>query len=156
MNRIKINPQSRVAKFQQVVDNISSAIENGQLHLGDQIPSINQLCENTDLARGTITKAYDALRALGIISSQPGKGYYVASTITRSHLNIFLLFDQLNAYKEILYNAFKQALGDSATVTIFFHHYNRKLFENLINDNLGNFNYYVIINYLLLIKIFPT
>ncbi len=135
------NSRSRVAKYQQVGDNILMAIEKGLLHRGDQIPSINQLCENSDLARGTVTKAYDALRALGNISSKQGKGYYVASTDTKSKLNIFLLFDQLNAYKELLYNAFKLALGETATVTIFFHHYNLNLFQNLINDNLGDYSY---------------
>lgn len=141
---IKIDSGSPVAKYQQIVDYIATAIEKGQLHRGDQIPSINQLCENTELARGTITKAYDELRAMGIIASKHGKGYYVASTDMKSKLNIFLLFDELNAYKEILYNAFKQALGEKATISIFFHHYNLKLFESLIKDNLGNYSYYVI------------
>ena len=141
---IKIDSASRVAKYQQIVDYIATAIEKGQLNRGDQIPSINRLCKNTELARGTITKAYDELRAMGIIASKHGKGYYVANTDIKSKLNIFLLFDELNAYKEILYNAFKQALGEKATISIFFHHYNVNLFESLINDNLGDYNYYVI------------
>ena len=141
---IRIDSRSHVSKYKQIIDSISTAIEEGQLIRGDQIPSINQLCENTDLARGTITKAYCELRALGIIASKHGKGYYVASTDTRSKLNIFLLFDELNAYKEILYNSFKQALEEKAAISIFFHHHNLKLFESLINDNLGNYSHYVI------------
>jgi len=57
---------------------------------------------------------------------------------------IFLLFDELNAFKEDLFNSFTNYLGDCIQVDIFFHHFNTKVFAKLIEDNLGDYNYYVI------------
>ncbi|MEM9649073.1 MAG: substrate-binding domain-containing protein, partial [Bacteroidota bacterium] len=80
----------------------------------------------------------------GIIQSVVGKGYYVANSDIKISQKIFLLFDELNAFKEDLYNSFLDNLGDHIQVDIYFHHFNRTLFSKLINDNIGNYNSYVI------------
>ena len=54
----------------------------------------------------TVTKAYDELRERGLITSHHGKGFYVASTDTRSAMHVFILMD---AIVEI----FKDYLQDS-------------------------------------------
>jgi DNA-binding LacI/PurR family transcriptional regulator len=57
---------------------------------------------------------------------------------------IFLLFDELNAFKEDLYNSFLNEMDEDVQVDIFFHHFNFELFTKLIYDNIGAYNYYVI------------
>ncbi|HRH59114.1 MAG TPA: hypothetical protein PL045_00980 [Chitinophagaceae bacterium] len=59
-------------------------------------------------------------------------------------LNIFVLFDTFNAYKEILYQAFKTALPQDARCSIFFHHYDISQFGHLIHNSIGKYNFYVI------------
>jgi DNA-binding transcriptional regulator YhcF (GntR family) len=144
MKEIIFSSSSSKPKFQQLIDFIINEIENGSLVRGQRLPSINEVSETSGIARMTVAKAYDELRELGIVTSHHGKGFYVASTDTRSQLNIFVLFDALTPYKEILYENLMTALGDEVNVNIFFHHHNIKVFENLILNNLGAYNFYVI------------
>jgi DNA-binding transcriptional regulator YhcF (GntR family) len=131
-------------KYRQLVNAVIDGIENGQLKIGQQLPSIAELAVAQKTARVTIAKAYEILRENGTILSRQGKGFYVATGAARSRLNIFLLFDAFNAYKEILYDSFKNALPRDTLFSIFFHHYNLSQFENLIKNNLGKYNFYVI------------
>lgn len=141
---IQIDANSSKPKFQQLIEFIINAIENGSLIRGQQLPSINEVSQNFNMARMTVAKAYDELRERGLVTSHHGKGFYVANTDTRSQLNIFVLFDALTPYKEILYDNLVTELGEEVTVNIFFHHHNIKVFENLIHNNLGSYNFYII------------
>ena len=144
MENITFNTTSSKPKFQQLIDFIIDAIEDGSLVRGQRLPSINAISESSGIARMTVAKAYDELRALGLVTSHHGKGFYVNSTDTRSQLNIFVLFDALTPYKEILYENMLKILGEDVNINIFFHHHNLKVFENLILNNLGTYNFYVI------------
>lgn len=144
MKKIVFSATSSKPKFQQLIDFIVNEIENGSLVLGQRLPSINEVSATTGIARMTVAKAYDELRELGIVTSHHGKGFYVASTDTRSQMNIFVLFDALTPYKEILYENLIKELGNDINVTIFFHHHNIKVFENAILNNVGAYNFYVI------------
>ena len=144
MENITFSATSSKPKFQQLIDFIINAIEEGSLVRGQRLPSINAISASSGIARMTVTKAYDELRELGLVTSHHGKGFYVSSTDTRNQLNIFVLFDALTPYKEILYENLISALGEEVNVNIFFHHHNLKVFENLILNNLGAYNFYVI------------
>lgn len=139
-----IDPAIDQPKYQQIMDAVLTGIEQGTLLLGQQLPSINELAGQHGVAKVTVAKAYEALRQRGIVLARQGKGFYVATTDVRTPLNVLVLFDTLNAYKETLYDALKAALPTDATLNIFFHHYNRSLFESLIRNNLGRYNAYVV------------
>jgi DNA-binding transcriptional regulator YhcF (GntR family) len=141
---IKINKDSSKPKYQQIVTSVLESIEKGKLKRGSQLPSINELATWQKTAKATVAKAYEELRQQGVLKSQHGKGFYVAKTTVKTDLNILLLFDSLNSYKEILYNSLKSALPSTAQYSIFFHHYNLSLFKELINNSLGNFNFYLV------------
>lgn len=144
-NIITIDTASSKPKYEQIVDAIISSIESGKLKRGQQLPSIAGLALEQHLAKATVAKSYDALCEKGIIISKHGKGFYVAKTSVKSKLNIFLLFDTFNQYKEILYSSFKNALPASTQYNIFFHHYNLEVFENLIRDSIGKYTHYVVV-----------
>lgn len=144
MKIINFNASSSKPKFQQLIEYIIASIEEGTLVRGQRLPSINEVSENSGIARMTVAKAYDELRALGLVTSHHGKGFYVSSTDTRNQLNIFVLFDALTPYKEILYDNLMANLGEGVHVNIFFHHHNIKVFENLLINNVGLYNYYVV------------
>ncbi|MBA4321069.1 MAG: transcriptional regulator, partial [Flavobacterium sp.] len=57
---------------------------------------------------------------------------------------IFLLFEELNIFKEDLYNSFMENIGKGVQVDIFFHHFNLQVFQKLINDSNGNYTKYII------------
>lgn len=140
----KLDTSSQSPVYRQVMDSVVDAIRNKQLKKGDRLPSINGLSRELSIAQGTVLKAYAELKNDGVIDSQQGKGFFVASENTQRNLNIFLLVDILNQYKEILYNSFIESFEPQATIDIYFHQYNLKRFEKLIVENLGYYNYYVI------------
>ena len=141
---ISFDQHSSVPKYRQIINSILVAIDNGTLAKGDKIPSINQICAEFNLSRDTVMVAFNELKAKGIIISQPGKGYYIAKTDIEQQERIFVVFDELNSFKEDLYNSFLKSLNSRASVDIFFHHFNYKVFKDLILESVGNYTSYVI------------
>src|SRR5690606_26437033 len=141
---LKINDDAATPKYKQIIDSIHAAIERKDLKINQKIPSINQICQEFNISRDTVITALNDLQSRGILTSKPGKGYYVArSTVNRQH-KIFLLFDKLTPYKELLYNSFLEEINRKGSVDIYFHHFNTKVFETLIKENIGNYTSYVV------------
>jgi DNA-binding transcriptional regulator YhcF (GntR family) len=144
MNVVTVHSELDTPKYKQIVQSIENAIQTGELVKGDKLPSINVIKDEFGLSRDTVLMAFNELKTRGIVHSIAGKGYYVKSTDISVTQKIFLLFDELNAFKEDLYNSFLETLDDNVQVDIFFHHFNFELFSKLIFDNVGNYSYYVI------------
>jgi len=141
----RIKENSRVPKYQQLINNIIADIQEGKLNYGDKLPSINESSEDLYLSRDTVERAYKKLRELGIIVPVRGKGYYITSVEPLEKLKVLLIFNKLSNYKKIVYQSFVEALGDRATVHLHIFHYDTKIFNNILTENLGNYHYYVII-----------
>ncbi|MFV9550211.1 GntR family transcriptional regulator [Algibacter sp. PT7-4] len=144
MNTISIKKKSGTPKYKQIVAVIENAIIEGSLKKGDKLPSLNSIKNQNSLSRDTVLSAFNELKTRGIIQSIVGKGYYVISEEININQKIFLLFDELNSFKEDLYNSFLSGMGEHAQVDIFFHHFNIDVFNKLINDNVGDYSAYVI------------
>lgn len=144
MGIITIEEKIGVPKYKQIISSVENALINNELKRGDKLPSINSVRNRYSLSRDTVLIAYNDLKVRGVIQSIPGKGYYVKSENVNVSQKIFLLFDELNAFKEDLYTSFIKNLDDTIDVDIYFHHFNQNVFNNLIYDNLGSYSYYVI------------
>ncbi|WP_400192302.1 GntR family transcriptional regulator [Hymenobacter sp. B81] len=143
MYKLQFKPLDKTPKYKQIVQSVITDIERGILKNGDQLPSISELSVEYYLARDTVEKAYRELRERGFITSVQGKGYYVQANDS-TKLKILLVFNKLSSYKKIIYYAFLETLGDQATVDLQIHHYNVHLFQEIIEKNLGKYNYYVV------------
>jgi len=141
---IRIDKSTSTPKYEQLVNEILRYIRSKKLLIGDKLPSIHEICNNYDISRDTVIIAYNELKSRGIISPKHGKGFYVSSTTIKNKLKIFLLFDVMNGYKEVLYRSFLNALGSDYQVDIFFHYYNIKVFDQLISNNINKYGFYVI------------
>jgi DNA-binding transcriptional regulator YhcF (GntR family) len=144
MKIISIQNNLGVPKYKQIIITVEKGIEEGKLIKGDRLPSVNKVCLEFSLSRDTVLLAYDELKKRGIIYAIPGKGYYVKSIAITIKQRIFLLFDELNIFKEDIYNSFLETIGDDVQVDIFFHHFNIQVFQKLINDSNGNYTKYII------------
>lgn len=142
--RIKISYKSSIPKYEQLVNEVIRQIRAGQLRLGDKLPSIHEVTNNNDISRDTVVIAYNELKARGIISPKHGKGFYVTSVTFFSKLKIFMLFDVMNGYKEVLYRSLIESLGTDYQADIYFHYYNLKVFEQLITNNVDKYGFYII------------
>lgn len=141
---MSLNSESKIPKYKQIVSSIEEAISDGSLKKDDKLPSLNTIKNKFNLSRDTVLMAFNELKNRGIIHSVVGKGYYVSSENIAIQQKIFVLFDELNSFKEDLYNAFLENLGNHVQVEIYFHHFNPIIFNKLILENVGNYNYYVI------------
>lgn len=140
---LNIDPQSNTMKYLQLVDSVVNAINEKSLNEGDMLPSVNDMVKSASLSRDTVFKAYNELKTRGIIESVPNRGYFV----TRSRNRVLLFLDTFKAYKEVLYDGFKANLPDNISVDLHFHHYNIEILSHIINDSIGKYSYYIIMNF---------
>ena len=141
---IQFEDNLSIPKYRQIIDAIQQKIKAGELKKGDKIPSLNQLCKQYGLSQDTVLMAYNELKSKGIITSQVGKGYYIQNENTDFKHKVLLVFDRLTAYKEELYDSFKEALKKDGNEQIFFHHNNLKMFQTIIDGAVGEYSEYVI------------
>ena len=144
MKVISIKNNLGIPKYKQIVTSVEKAIEEGKLIKDDRLPSINKVCLEFSLSRDTVLQAYEELKKRGIIYAILGKGYYIKSTSIRTKQRVFMLFEELNIFKEDLYNSFLENIGNDVQVEIFFHHFNIQVFKKLIDDSNGTYTKYII------------
>lgn len=134
------------SKYNLVVNHVIDRIVTEEYKNGDRIPSINDFRNEYGLSRDTVFAGLKELMSRGIIASNQGVGYFVKSTKVKAGHHIFLLFNEFNAFKEDLFNAFMVSAGGSVTVDLYFHNYNRKVFETLVNDAKNKYTDYIIMS----------
>lgn len=144
MKIVEIDPRKASPKYKQIVSSIETAIMDRRLRRGDKLPSLNKIALEYKMSRDTVMLAYEELKKRGILYAESGKGYFVKSENVSLKQKIFLLFDELNTFKEDLYNSFIESLGSGVQVDVFFHYFNPELFRRLIEDNNGNYSKYII------------
>jgi DNA-binding transcriptional regulator YhcF (GntR family) len=141
---IKIDNQSRIPKYQQIVDSIIYNISKGNFKIDQKIPSINKLSEEFYLSRDTVEKAYSILKERKIIIAVRGKGFYINRTKLISKLNILFLINKLSWYKMEIYHSFIKSIGPNAYVDLHIYHCDESLFLNLLSKHKTAYDFYVI------------
>ncbi|MGV3698114.1 GntR family transcriptional regulator [Flavobacterium sp.] len=144
MKIISIDNQSNLPKYKQIIFSVEVAIAEKRLKRNDKLPSVNKLSLEFSISRDTVLLAFDELKKRGIVYSILGKGYYVKSVEFKYEQRFFLLFDELNIFKEDIYNSFLDTIKDKAQIDIFFHHFNINTFRKLVNESNGNYSKYII------------
>lgn len=144
MKLFSLNAHSGIPKYKQIVQSVELAILEKRVKKGERLPSINKVCLEFGISRDTVLLAYDELKKRGIIFAILGKGYYIKSIEFSFEQRFFVLFDELNAFKEDLYLSILDAIGENAQIDIFFHHFNIKMFQKLINESNGDYSKYII------------
>ncbi len=142
---LRINHDSEIPKYKQVVSLIISDIETGIFKKGQRIPSINETSEELLLSRDTVEKAYVYLRKKGILSSVRGKGYYVNLINVQKKIKVALILNKLSNYKRSIYYSLAETLGAKAGVDVFIYNYSLEQFEEIINNQLTNYDFFVIL-----------
>jgi DNA-binding transcriptional regulator YhcF (GntR family) len=144
MKLITIQENSHIPKYKQIINALENKIKEGVLQINDKLPSVNKVALEFNLSRDTVLLAYELLKKRGLIYAVLGKGYYIKSTDIGIKDRVFLLFDELNSFKEDLYNAIVKNMGKETHVDIFFHHFNSKVFERQVKEANGNYSKYII------------
>jgi DNA-binding transcriptional regulator YhcF (GntR family) len=142
---LRINHDSSIPKYKQVVNLILSDIEAGIFKNGQRIPSINETSEELLLSRDTVEKAYVYLKENSVLSSVRGKGYYVNRIGIQQKLKIALIINKLSNYKRNIYYSLSENMGSKANVDVFIYNYNIEQFDEIVSNQLSNYDYFVIL-----------
>jgi GntR family transcriptional regulator len=75
---IRIDKNSRVPIYDQIKEQIKGLIHAGQVSTGDQLPTIRELSVELSVNFNTVAFAYRDLVNEGVITTERGKGTFVA------------------------------------------------------------------------------
>lgn len=75
--KIIISPNSSLAIYEQIVNQLKNAIFNQELLAGEALPSIRMLASQLEVSVITTKRAYEELEKENLIHSVAGKGFYV-------------------------------------------------------------------------------
>jgi GntR family transcriptional repressor for pyruvate dehydrogenase complex len=100
---------NRTNRSQQVRDQLEAALLRGEFKAGDRLPSERALGETFGVSRVSIREALRSLEALGMVEVKPGRGCFVADTLSNSSallrrwigLHSDELLDILNVHKAL-------------------------------------------------------
>lgn len=76
--RLRIDSASKLPIYAQIEEQIGALIAAGQLRPGEQLPTIRTLADDLQVNYNTVARAYLELDRDGIISTQRGRGTFVA------------------------------------------------------------------------------
>ena len=77
--RIAVDPDSGVAPWRQVRDQLLRLVRTGALPVGARLPTIRQLAGDLGLAAGTVARVYRELEAAGVLHTARRQGTVVAA-----------------------------------------------------------------------------
>jgi GntR family transcriptional regulator len=85
MEKLHINFRSGVPIYAQIVEQIQEKLLHGDIHAGDQLPTVRQMAQDLDVNFNTVARAYRMLDEGGLISTQQGRGTYIMEMPSRDH-----------------------------------------------------------------------
>ena len=83
---LRVDLESGVPLYMQLVDRIKQMVISGQLQPGQQLPTIRQLAADLRINYNTVGRAYSILDEEGVISTQQGRGTYITSRLDEGQL----------------------------------------------------------------------
>jgi len=73
-----VSPRPHYA-YEQLAQQLRQQIEAGQIGSGTRMPSVRNLCRDSQLSKSTVLSAYTRLEADGLIEARPRSGYFVCA-----------------------------------------------------------------------------
>ena len=119
--------------YEQIKEQIKSAVINGEVDEGDLLPSIRQLARDLKISVITTTRAYNDLEQEGFVVTVPGKGCYVQPQ------NTDLIREQkLREIEDNLFNAIASAKMIKLPDNELKHMLNILLEDDIDDQRIGN------------------
>ena len=77
---MKIDPESKVTRYEQLRTQIIARIEGGELIVGSKLPPVRQLAADLDVAPYTVARVYRILENDGFVETHGRNGTVVSGT----------------------------------------------------------------------------
>ncbi|HEY7210192.1 MAG TPA: PLP-dependent aminotransferase family protein [Bryobacteraceae bacterium] len=78
---LTLQPPERRASYEWLYNALRSEILEGRLGPGNRLPASRELARQYELARGTVVRAFDELKAEGYLEGSTGSGTYVSNVL---------------------------------------------------------------------------
>ena len=120
---LTIRLDSTVSLVDQITTGIRLAIARGELSKGDPLPTVRQLAADLGINLNTVSRAYRALEASGLVATMRGRGTVVAAERDGSRPPV--------AARKELSQRLRIAFADSRLAGL-----HRKVIERQVRDEL--------------------
>ena len=104
----RLDPNSGVPTYLQIVQQVEQALRLGYLGKGDQLPKVREVVASLAINPNTVLKAYRELETKGLTAGRPGQGTFIQATVaqaallwTRSHSVLNRLLRKSNPFSTI-------------------------------------------------------
>ena len=74
---MKVVPINSKKIYQNIIEQFIGLINNGELKIGDKLPSERTLAEMFKVSRASIREAFSAMEIIGLIDVRPGEGSFI-------------------------------------------------------------------------------
>jgi|TARA_Y100000310_G_scaffold22421_1_gene21506 GntR family transcriptional regulator len=74
-----LDAASGIPIYRQIIAQVKTAIANGELNGGDQLPTVRQLAVDLSINLNTVIRAYRELELEGFLDMQQGSGTFVSN-----------------------------------------------------------------------------
>lgn len=79
----RLEPESGVPVYRQLIDRVLGAMASGLLAGGDQLPTVRQVAVDLSINPNTVVRAYRELEIRGILTTQQGVGTFITPNVAR-------------------------------------------------------------------------
>jgi GntR family transcriptional regulator len=77
----RLDPNSGVPTYLQIVQQVEHALRLGYLVKGDQLPKVREVVASLAINPNTVLKAYRELEHKGLANGRPGQGTFIEGTL---------------------------------------------------------------------------
>jgi len=74
----RLDAQSGVPVYRQIIDHVTGGLASGALRPGDQLPTVRQLAVDLAINPNTVVRAYRELEIRGVLETQQGTGTFLS------------------------------------------------------------------------------
>jgi GntR family transcriptional regulator len=82
-SRLRLDLQSGVPVYRQIIDQVRGGIASGALCVGDQLPTVRQLAVDLSINPNTVVRAYRELELGGLLETHQGTGTFISAQKVR-------------------------------------------------------------------------
>lgn len=83
--QFRLDPQSGVPVYRQLIDQVQAGIAAGSLGPGHQLPTVRQVAVDLAINPNTVLRAYRELEIRGVLETQQGTGTFISHRKVRTN-----------------------------------------------------------------------
>ncbi len=76
--QFRLDLQSGVPVYRQIIDQVLGGMAAGTLRAGDQLPTVRQVAVDLSINPNTVVRAYRELEIRGVLETQQGTGTFIS------------------------------------------------------------------------------